>query len=59
MKKLRNVLMGALFALPLLALDANASVISSENVEIGTSVAPSLTGTCLVFMNGRWYLLPC
>lgn len=57
MKKLRNVLIGALLVLPVLLLDASAS--AKENVAVGLSSTTSLTGTCWFFMNGRWYLLPC
>jgi len=57
MKKLRIVLAGILLTMPLFALNASSSLDEGEGVEL--QQAPSLTGTCWFFYNGRWYTYPC
>jgi len=57
MKRLRIALAGILLTMPLFALNASSSVDEGEGVEL--QQAPSLTGTCWVFYNGRWYTYPC
>jgi hypothetical protein len=56
MKKLRTVLAGILLTLPLFALNASSVAIEGEGLEIQQ---PSVTGWCLVFFAGYWWVVPC
>jgi len=57
MRKLRIVLAGILLTMPLFALNASSPVDEGEGLEL--QQAPSLTGVCYFFWNGRWYTYPC
>jgi hypothetical protein len=57
MRKLRIVLAGILLTMPLFTLNASSLVDEGEGVEVQR--APSLTGMCWIFINGRWYVYPC
>jgi hypothetical protein len=58
MRKLRIVLAGILLTMPLFALNANSSG-DEEGDGVEIQQASSLTGSCWVFYNGRWYIVPC
>jgi hypothetical protein len=57
MRKLRTVLAAALLTIPVMTLNASAS--SADASTYGVSSTQSLTGTCWVYMGGRWWAFPC
>jgi hypothetical protein len=56
MTKLRNVLAGALFALALATLNANAL---PSDKPAGLSTSQPVAGYCWVYYMGRWIPIPC
>jgi hypothetical protein len=58
MTKLRTLLAAALLTLPVLAL--SASEVTADNVASGTRLeGTSLTGCCMIYLNGKWMCIPC
>jgi hypothetical protein len=57
MKRLRIVLAGILLTTPLFALNASSLVDEGQVLEVQQTT--SLTGSCWVYYNGRWMLIPC
>ena len=57
MRKLRTFLAAALLTIPVMTL--NASSLSADAPGYGLSSAQSLTGTCWIYMGGRWWAYPC
>jgi len=55
--KVRNLLLVALVMMP--AVTLNASSLTGADARPGLSAPQPVTGSCWVYMNGRWYLLPC
>ncbi|HUQ50590.1 MAG TPA: hypothetical protein VM692_00125 [Gammaproteobacteria bacterium] len=57
MTKVRNLLLIALVMMP--AVTLNASSLNNAEPRPGVGAPLQVTGSCWVYMNGRWYLLPC
>ena len=57
MSKLRNLLLIALVMMP--AVTLNASSLTPADARPGFGGPQPVTGSCWVYMNGRWYILPC
>ncbi len=56
MKTLKNLLIGALIALPVMTLNAGTIADAAKEVEMRPL---SVANCCSVMINGRWYCLPC
>ena len=57
MTKLRNLVLIALALMP--AVTLNASSLTSADVRPGLGAPQPVVGSCWVYVNGRWYLMPC
>jgi hypothetical protein len=57
MTKLRTFLAAALLTIPVFSLSAS-SLTTDVRVD-GIASTPSVTGTCYIFMGGRWWAYPC
>lgn len=56
MKTLKNLLIGALLTLPVMALNAGTIADAEKGIEMRP---PSVVQCCQVLINGRWYCMPC
>jgi hypothetical protein len=59
MAKLRTLLTTALLALPIMSLSAAQAGVDGNLPGTRVETSSSLTGCCLVFVNGKWYCYPC
>jgi len=57
MTKFRTFLAAALLTIPVFSLSAS-SLTTDVQVD-GIASTPSITGTCYIFMGGRWWAYPC
>ena len=57
MKTLKNLLIGALITLPVMALNAGTVADSVKGTEMRPT--PSIVECCYVNIGGRWYCMPC
>ena len=57
MKKLRNLLVGALLTLPVMTLNAGTIADFVGGAEMRPT--PSVADCCYVFSVGRWWCVPC
>jgi hypothetical protein len=56
MKMLKNLLIGALITLPVMALNAGSIAGGGKGIEMRP---PSVVQCCQVLINGRWFCIPC
>jgi hypothetical protein len=56
MKTLKNLLIGALISLPVVALNAGSIADAGKGIEMRP---PSVVQCCPVLINGRWFCIPC
>lgn len=57
MKTLKNLLIGALITLPVMALNASTIVDVAQGVEVRPT--RQVVDCCQTLINGKWYCLPC
>jgi hypothetical protein len=55
--KLSSVLAAALLILPTVTL--NATALPGAEARPGLASPKPVTGMCYIYLNGRWWLLPC